>query len=65
MLCLSKYEAGRKFKKMFTVEQNGEQTYGFNFFDRPQETIKETIEKIKGLLNQRKEIAPFIVLSSS
>ena len=25
----------------------------------------ETIEKIKGLLNQRKEIAPFIVLSSS
>lgn len=32
--------------QMFTVEQNGEQTYGFNFFDRPQETIKETIEKI-------------------
>ncbi|MGF7026895.1 response regulator [Sphingobacterium siyangense] len=25
----------------------------------------ETIEKIKGLLNQRKEVAPFIVLSSS
>lgn len=32
--------------QMFSVEENGEQTYGFNFFDRPKETIKETIDKI-------------------
>lgn len=32
--------------QMFAVEQDGEQSYGFNFFDRPQETLKETIKKI-------------------
>lgn len=38
--------------QMFNVERNGKQTYGFNFFDRPKETIKETIEK----MNQIDEI---------
>lgn len=33
--------------QMFAVEQDGEQSYGFNFFDRPQGTIKETIKKME------------------
>lgn len=35
--------------QMFAVEQNGQQTYGFNFFDRPKETIKESLEKLDRL----------------
>lgn len=42
--------------QMFTVEENGEQMYGFNFFDRPKETIKETIEKMNRINEMEDEV---------
>lgn len=42
--------------QMFTVEENGEQMYGFNFFDRPKETIKETIGKMDTIRQMDDEV---------
>lgn len=32
---------------MSVIDYNGEQNYGLTVFDRPKETIKETIDKVK------------------